>query len=118
MPSSKRGKNDLFILHSNKQVTNLWDTRGKDMFLKIYGGNSTDREDTMKSANPDLWYWCKEGYGDYISDSTYLDYAETELEVIVSLIQMDALPQVIYLAERERERKGMILCMCIDEPNA
>jgi hypothetical protein len=64
------------------------------MFLKIYGGNSTDRQNSMEKANPDLWYWCKEGYGDYISDPTYLSWKDTELEVIVSLIQMDALPQV------------------------
>lgn len=60
----------------------------------------------MEKANPDLWYWCKEGYGDYISDPTYLSWKDTELEVIVSLIQMDALPQVSNVWQMKVKRRN------------
>jgi hypothetical protein len=90
------GYTHIYIIISSNNHGNNWDNRGKDFFDQIYGDSTQQKEQAMNNANPDLWYLVKQFYGDYVSDPTYLDYKDTELEVIVTLIQMDALPQVIY----------------------
>lgn len=65
------------------------------MFGKIYG-NFKEKQGLIENSNPDLWQLITLMYGIVVSDETYLDNKETELEVIVSLIQIDSLPQVHY----------------------
>ncbi|OAC98615.1 hypothetical protein MUCCIDRAFT_115537 [Mucor lusitanicus CBS 277.49] len=73
--------------------TALWNTRGMDFFKQIYGAESASKQKMIQDANPDLWYYVNEVYGNIVSDMTHVSAVDTELQVIVSLIQMDALPQ-------------------------
>lgn len=65
-----------------------------DFFKQIYGAESASKQKMIQDANPDLWYYVNEVYGNIVSDMTHVSAVDTELQVIVSLIQMDALPQV------------------------
>ncbi|KAI8644271.1 hypothetical protein BD408DRAFT_127557 [Parasitella parasitica] len=72
----------------------VWDTRGMNFFNQVYGVESEKKYQVIQRASPDLWYFVNEVYGNIVSDMTYLDGIDTELQVIVSLIQIDAGPQV------------------------
>lgn len=74
--------------------TTLWNTRGIDFFNQIYGAGSKNKQNKIQDANPDLWYYVNEVYGNIVSDMTHVSAVDTELQVIVSLIHMDTLPQV------------------------
>ncbi|KAL9560204.1 hypothetical protein MBANPS3_000056 [Mucor bainieri] len=80
-------------LNANGNTT-LWNARGMNFFRQVYGAGSENKQKMIQDANPDLWHYVNEVYGNIVSDMTHVDAVETELQVIVSLIQMDALPQV------------------------
>lgn len=73
-----------------------------NFFNQIYGAESKTKQETIQNSNPDLWNFVNQVYGNIVSDMTYVDAVDTELQVIVSLIQMDALPQVSPLSSLYR----------------
>jgi hypothetical protein len=72
----------------------VWKRRGEELFDRVYADNSVKSQNLIKSANPDLWQFIEVAYGLIAADKTYFTDKETELQVVVSLIQLDALPQV------------------------
>ncbi|RCH83671.1 hypothetical protein CU098_008531 [Rhizopus stolonifer] len=70
------------------------DTRGMNFFHQVYGTNSQDKQQLIETSSSDVWYFVKYVYSSIVSDMTWLNPVETELEVIVSLIQMDTLQQL------------------------
>ncbi|KAK4515280.1 uncharacterized protein ATC70_002890 [Mucor velutinosus] len=97
-------------LNANGNTT-LWNARGMGFFNQIYGTGSEKKQKMIQDAHPDLWQYINEIYGNIISDTTHLSAVDTELQAIVSLIQMDALPQLqdhILGAERVGATKEQI----------
>jgi hypothetical protein len=72
----------------------VWDSRGKSFFDEVYGDQKEAKLDAIYRGDPDLGYYVDELYGNLISDTTYLSYAETELEVVVTLSMISVIPQV------------------------
>lgn len=60
----------------------------------MYGEEYDNADYILNNASSDLWGWIEQAYGNVFAETTYLGYIETELDVIVTLVQMNTLPQL------------------------
>lgn len=60
----------------------------------MYGEEYDNADYILNNASSDLWSWIEQAYGNVFAETTYLSYIETELDVIVTLVQMDTLSQL------------------------
>lgn len=67
---------------------------GAKLLRLVYGTEYDDTAYKLNNAGSDLWCWVKQVYGNLFSETTYLNYVDTELSLVVGLIQMDTLRQV------------------------
>ncbi|KAI9271247.1 hypothetical protein EDC94DRAFT_682448 [Helicostylum pulchrum] len=76
------------------QAKNYWKSRGSKLLQAVYGEEFDNADYILNNASSDLWKWIEQAYGNVFAETTYLDYIETELDVIVTLVQMNTLPQL------------------------
>lgn len=90
----------MIFLSSNFLSKNpdLWDSRGKDLLSLIYGDSLDTEINFLNNACSDQWHWIEQSYARILSDTTYLDSKHTELNIIVSLIQMNTPRQVFHIS--------------------
>ncbi|GAA5795691.1 hypothetical protein EDC94DRAFT_254861 [Helicostylum pulchrum] len=82
---------------------NHGNTRGVELIRKVYGTESEWVELELNATNPDLYCWTKQVYGNVLAETTYLNCLETELVLIVTLIQMNTLRQLRYHLDNAKQ---------------
>ncbi|KAI9255197.1 hypothetical protein BDA99DRAFT_540111 [Phascolomyces articulosus] len=80
---------------SGPEEAHQWHRRGSDFFKDVYRSRGVTIEANIKNASPDLWAFVEYGYGNIVSDMTYMTAVDTELSVIVNLYTMDGGPQFV-----------------------
>ncbi|KAG2237549.1 hypothetical protein INT48_005585 [Thamnidium elegans] len=76
------------------QTENYWKSRGSKLLQAVYGEEFDNAGYILNNASSDLWNLIEQAYGNVFAETTYLGYIETELDVIVTLVQMNTLPQL------------------------
>ncbi|GAA5812586.1 hypothetical protein MFLAVUS_006043 [Mucor flavus] len=98
--------NETTFFNANNNHGN---TRGVELLRKIYGSESESIELELNATNSDLYGRTKQVYGNLLAETTYLNCLETELVLIITLIQMNTLRQLCYHLESAKKKLELLI---------